>query len=389
PYLMVAPAAPAGGSRRGGDPSRIAMVVAVPAKVGDVPVYLDGLGTVTPLQTVTVRSRVDGQLMNVLFREGQMVKQQELLAEIDPRPFTVQLTQAEGQLARDQALLDNAKIDLARYRTLLAQDSIAPQQLDAQQSLVHQLEGTTKVDQGLIDNARLQIDYAHVTAPISGRVGLRQIDPGNIVRASDPTGLVVITQLQPITVVFSIPQDDLPAVMARLQAGERLPVEAFDRQQKQQLATGELLSVDNQIDAVGTIRLKAQFANADDKLFPYQFVNVKMLVDTRHGATVVPEAALQLGAQGSYVYVVDQEQKVALRTVQLGPRAAGQVAITKGLAPGEQVVVDGTDRLREGTVVQTAPPGEADKAATKPDTGEPAPTGPTKGKGGRRQQGSK
>src|SRR5262245_2556982 len=264
PALTAPPPAP---PRRGGDGNRPAAVTAVAARTGDLPVYLDGLGTVTPLQTVTVRSRVDGQLTAVLFKEGQVVAENELLAEVDPRPFAVQLAQAEGQLARDQALLDNSKLDLERYRTLLAQDSIEKQRVDAQESLVHQYEGQVKVDQALIDNARLQITYAHITAPIAGRTGLRLVDAGNMVHAGDATGIVVITQLQPITVVFTIPQDDLPAVLARMQTGERLPVDAFDRQQQTLLAHGELASVDNQIDAIGTIRLKAQFANTDGRLF--------------------------------------------------------------------------------------------------------------------------
>ncbi len=329
-------------------------VVAVAATTADVGVQLDGLGSVTPVATVTVRSRVDGQLMKLLFKEGQVVREGDLLAEIDPRPAQVLLSTAEGALARDQALLKNSQLDLERYKTLFQQDSIARQQLDTQDALVRQYEATLKMDHAAVESARLQLTYSKVTAPIGGRLGLRQVDLGNIVRAGDANGLVVITQLQPITVIFSIAEDSLPPVMKKLQAGEKLAVTAFDRAGKTQLASGMLLTVDNQIDpATGTVKLKAQFANQDLALFPNQFVNVRMLVDTKVGATVVPAAAIQRGTPGTFVYAVDPETKVvSVRKVKIGPAQGETVSVEEGVAPGTLVVVDGADKLREGAVVE-------------------------------------
>ena len=357
-----APGAPGkgggGGGRFGGfDPNRVQPVIAVAARTADINVVQTALGTVAALKVATVKARVDGLLEEVLFREGQLVRAGDVLAKIDPKPLQVALSQVEGQLARDQAQLNNAKLDLDRYRTLLAQDSIAKQQLDAQESLVRQFEGTVKVDQAQVDSARLQLGYTKVTAPISGRLGLRQVDPGNIIRSSDAAGLVVITQVDPITVVFTIPQDNLQRVLKQLNAGEKLGVEAWDREQKNKLASGFLITVDNQIDSTtGTIKLKSQFPNPEGLLFPNQFVNVKMVVDTRKAAIVVPLAAIQRGAQGTIVYVVKEDKTTTLRPVKMGPTENDNVAIESGVAPGELVVTDGVDRLREGAKVEVTAP---------------------------------
>ena len=341
------------GKGKGGRP--VAPVAVALARSGSVHVYLNGLGTVTPLRTVTVRSRVEGQLMRVLFKEGQVVKEGELLAEIDARSFQAQLLQAEGQMQRDQALLANARVDLERYRVLLKQDSIAEQQVSSQEALVRQLEGTVKVNQGQVDIARLQLSNARVTAPIPGQLGLRQVDQGNIVRSGDAAGIVVITQTTPITVLFAIPQDSLQTVLKRLKSGERIPVEAYDREQKTRLAAGRLLTADNQIDTTtGTIKLKAQFPNDEALLFPNQFVNIRMLVDTREDAVTVPSSAIQRGAQGLFVYVVNEDQTVSLRTVKTGVTEGTRIEIESGVKPRERVVIDGMDRLRDGMKVEIA-----------------------------------
>lgn len=333
-------------------------VQAAAVKTGDLHIYINGLGTVTAANTAVVKTRVDGQLIRYYFQDGQMVKAGQPLAEIDPRPYQVQLAQAEGQLAKDSASLKNAQLDLTRYRTLLAEDSIARQQVDTQAALVRQDQGTIKADQAAVDSARLNLVYAHVTAPISGRLGLRQVDLGNIVHAADANGLVTITQLQPAYVLFTIPETQLPAVARAVQSGAILPVDAFDRNQQTLLASGKLLTVDNQIDpTTGTIKLKAEFTNANGSLFPNQFVNVRMLASTQHNTVMVPTAAIQNGSQGTIVFVINPNQTVSVRRIQAGPADGDQTSVLAGLKPGEQVVIDGLDKLKDGAKVQVVQPG--------------------------------
>jgi multidrug efflux system membrane fusion protein len=330
----------------------ITPVTAVVAHKGDIGVYFTGLGAVTPLYTVTVRTRVDGQLMKVLYKEGQTVHKGDLLAVLDPRPFEVQLTQAQGQLIKDQASLENARVDLARYQELIKRNAVAEQTLATQRAAVVQDEGAVKTDQGQIASAKLNLIYCNVTAPITGRVGLRLVDPGNIVHATDTNGLLVITQIEPISVIFTISEDQVPPVLQRLRAGERLRVDAYNRDLKAKLSGGELMTLDNQIDqTTGTLRLRAIFSNKDDALFPNQFVNARLLVYEKRDVVLVPNAAIQRNSQATFVYVVKPDQTVTIRQITLGTTEADESEIVSGLAPGDVVVTTGVDKLQEGSKV--------------------------------------
>jgi multidrug efflux system membrane fusion protein len=338
-----------------------------PVETGDMPVTLSQLGTVTPLATVTVKTQLSGYLVQVAFREGQMVNKGDFLAQIDPRPYQVALEQAQAQLGKDQALLKNAQVDLQRYNTLVAQNSIAKQTRDTQVSLVAQDEATVKADQAQIDAQKLNLTYCRIVSPVTGRVGLRQVDAGNYVQTSDPNGIVVVTQLQPISVIFTLSEDNLPEVMKRVRAGAVLPVTAYDRTGATELAQGKLDTVDNQIDTTtGTVKSRAIFDNDQLVLFPNQFVNVKLLVNTLHDADVVPNSAIQRGAPGTFVYVVKPEKTVAVQKVKLGPSDGQRIAILSGLEPGESVVIDGTDRLHDGAKVTISSPQPAASAADGP-----------------------
>jgi multidrug efflux system membrane fusion protein len=327
-------------------------VVAAPAVTGDIDITLNGLGTVTSLATVTVKSQISGQLVRVAYQEGQMVNKGDLVAEIDSRPYDLALAQAQGALERDEALLQSAELDLKRYQDLAKTNAIPRQQLDTQVSLVAQDKGLVISDKAQIDTQKLNIAYCHIVSPVTGRAGLRLVDPGNYVTANDASGIVVITQLKPISVIFTVAEDNLPQIVKRLRAGATLPVTAFDRSGATKLATGTLKTLDNQIDTTtGTLKLRAEFANEDDSLFPNQFVNVRLLIDTLRDATVVPTSAIQRGAPGTFVYLVNADNTVAVKPVTLGPASAERVAIQAGLAPGDRVVVDGADKLRTGARV--------------------------------------
>ncbi|WP_312466859.1 MdtA/MuxA family multidrug efflux RND transporter periplasmic adaptor subunit [Pseudescherichia sp.] len=368
----------AAGGRRG---MPLAPVQAATAVEGEVPRYLSGLGTITAANTVTVRSRVDGQLMALHFQEGQQVKAGDLLAEIDPSQFKVALAQAQGQLAKDKATLANAQRDLARYQQLVKTNLVSRQELDAQQALVSESQGTIKADEASVASAQLQLDWSRITAPIDGRVGLKQVDIGNQISSGDTTGIVVITQTHPIDLVFTLPESDIATVVQAQKAGQTLSVEAWDRTNKQKLSDGTLLSLDNQIDTTtGTIKLKARFANQDDALFPNQFVNARMLVSTEQNAVLIPTAALQMGNDGHFVWVLNEQNKVSKHTVTPGIQNSQQVAISAGLSAGDRVVTDGIDRLTEGAQVEVVTAQSADAA--------PVPAAQAKNHGTRAAQGA-
>jgi len=344
-------------AKAGGDAaSRPVMVTTAVAHQGDIGIYLNALGIVTPVYTVTVTGRVQGEITQVYYREGQMVRKGDSLVEIDPRPYQAALTQVEGQLAHDQAVLNEARIDLERYQQAFNRNAIAKQQLDDQQQVVLQDEGTVKNDEGQLANAKVNLVYTHITAPIAGRVGLRLVDPGNIVQANSTTGLVVITQLQPITVIFSIAEDHLSQIQQQLLKGKKLPVDAFDREGSTKLASGTLLTLDNVIDpTTGTLKLKAIFDNSDNALFPSQFVNVKLLVYTQRNATLIPTPAIQRNAQGAFVYVIKSDQTASMRTITPGT-TDGSVTAVQGVGPQDVVAVNGFDKLLDGAKVAIRAP---------------------------------
>lgn len=374
-------AAPArNASSSGGGGRRSAMrtlspVQAATTRSAAVPYYLSGLGTITAANTVTVRSRVNGELMALHFQEGQQVKAGDLLAEIDPRPYQVALTQAQGQLAKDQAALANARQDLARYQQLIKTNLISRQELDAQAAQVHQAEGTVKADEGSVASAELQLTYSRITAPINGRVGLKQVDVGNYITSGDSTGIVVLTQTHPIDVIFTLPESDIATVLSAQKSGQPVPVEAWDRANLHKLSQGSLLSMDNQIDATtGTIKLKARFENNDDALFPNQFVNVRMQVTTLQNALLVPLSAIQMGSEGRFVWVLNEKNQVSKHAVTVGIQYGQEMVVTAGLNEGDRVVTDGIDRLTEGAQVEvitaaaatTTPPSKRATRGEKP-----------------------
>ena len=349
-------------------------VVAAKSYQGNIGVYYSGLGAVTPLATVTIRTRVNGQLMSVRYREGDTVNKGDLLVEIDDGPYQAALTQAEGQLIRDQALLDNARIDLTRYQKLLAQDAIPEQQLATQQATVHQDEGVVKLDQGQIESARVNLAYCKIAAPLTGRIGLRLVDPGNVVQTADTNGLVVITQMDPITAIFTISEDQLQVVLKKMAAGQTLEVDAYDRAAKVKLAQGSLTTLDNQIDpTTGTLKLRATFGNAKGTLFPNQFVNARLLVQQKQGVTLAPTAAVQRNSSATYVYVVKADSTVTVRPITIGTTEGDASEVTSGLTPGEVLVTTGVDKLQEGTKVSAQIPG------IKPPASAPAAPTPRKG----------
>lgn len=362
-----------GGGRFGAGGAPIPVGTAAVAK-GDIPIVIKALGTVTPLANVTIKTQITGQLQAVNFTEGQAIKKGDLLAQVDPRPYDVALQQAIGTLEKDKATLANAKVDLARYQKLVAQDSIARQQLDTQVATVNQLEATVLTDQAGVDAAKLNLTYTRIVAPTDGRIGLRLVDPGNYVTIGDATGICTITLMQPMSVLFTIPEDSLPQVRKRLKSGAVLDVTALDRAQKETVGKGKLSTTDNQVDTTtGTVKLRAMFDNSDEAMFPNQFVNIRLLVDTVKDATVVPVAAVQRGQPGTFVYKVQADETVKVQVIETGVTDGTNIAVTKGLAIGDQVVTDGVDRLRDGAKVRKpAPPGSNGNGATRSTGGKPA-----------------
>jgi membrane fusion protein, multidrug efflux system len=346
------------GSAQADAAPRAVPVSTAAARQGDIGVYINALGTVTPVYTDTITSRVQGEIVDVYYKEGQLVHKGDPLLDIDPRPYQAQLTQAEGQLAHDQALLNEARIDLSRYQSAFAQNAIAKQQVDDQEQTVLQYEGTVKNDSGVVDNAKVNLVYCHITSPIEGRVGLRLVDPGNIVQANSTTSLVVVTQLQPITVIFSVAEDYLPQIQEQLRKGQRMEVDAFDREQQKKIASGTLLTLDNQIDpTTGTIKLKAIFPNENGALFANQFVNARLLVDTQHNAILVPTSAIQRNAQGAFVYTIKPDQTAAIQTITVGTTDADTAAV-QGLQAGQTIAVKGFEKLQDGVKVAVQNRGE-------------------------------
>ena len=368
--------APGSGGHGRGRPAEMKQAVGIaPVVTGDMPVVLQGLGTVTPLATVSIRSQISGYLTKIGFREGQMVKEGDFLAQIDPRPYEALLAQYQGQLARDQALLQNSRLDLQRYQTLNRQDSISKQNVDTQAALVKQNEGTVAADQALVDQQKLNLTYARIVSPVEGRVGLRQVDLGNYITAGS-TNIVVVTQLRPISVVFTLPEDDVARVMRRLRQGAKLTVRAYDRSDQHEIATGRLETIDNQIDTTtGTVKLRAMFENEEETLFPNQFVNARLTVETIQNAALVPNAAILRGTPGTYVYLMDGDEKVTVRPIKTGETDGVNTVVVSGLAPGDRVVTDGTDRLREGAPVRVVGHANGPQAAA-PAAGAPGATLP-------------
>ena len=397
-WFATPPAAPQG--RQQFFPRGLSVPVrAVPATRGNIDVEIKALGTVTPINTVTVRSRVDGELVRVNFTEGQIVRAGQLLAEIDARPFETQLNQQQGTLQENQARLKNAEGDLERYQRLVAEGLITKQQVTTQEALVQQYKGALQSNEAQVANAKLQLSYTRILAPIDGRLGLRQVDAGNLIRSGDANGLVVITQMRPISVIFTVPEAELPAVLDAYKRGNRPPVQAWDRAEAQMLAEGTLQTIDNQIDTTtGSIKLRAEFANRDDKLFPNQFVNIRLRVQTVRDATIVPAASIQRASFGPFVYVVKPDNTVTIRRIELGPTQGDRVAIAKGLEPDEKVVLEGVDDLTEGAKIELIPEGGARPQRARQQGGAPngaqdaapggapggaRPSGPRGGGGGR------